>query len=63
MASPQFVHLSVGGVLHTTARDTLMREPSSRLALMARGVLPCPTTADGAALFIDRSPRFFQLSE
>ncbi|GBF88347.1 hypothetical protein Rsub_01059 [Raphidocelis subcapitata] len=61
MAAP-FVQLNVGGVLHTTTRDTLMREPSSRIALMARGVLPCPTTSDGA-LFIDRSPRWFQTSE
>jgi hypothetical protein len=58
----QFVQLNVGGVPHTTARETLMREPSSRLALMARGILPCPTGADGA-MFIDRSPRFFQISE
>lgn len=58
----QFVQLNVGGVPHTTTRETLMREPSSRLALMARGVLPCATGADGA-LFVDRSPRFFQTSE
>lgn len=56
------MQLNVGGVLHTTTRETLMREPSSRLALMARGVLPCPTGPDGS-LFIDRSPKFFQISE
>jgi hypothetical protein len=61
MASPPFVSLNVGGVVHTTARETLMREPSSRLALLARGVLFCPVGPDGL-LFIDRSPRFFQTS-
>lgn len=57
-----FVQLNVGGVLHTTSRETLLREPSSRLALMARGVLPCPAAQDGT-LLLDRSPRFFQTSE
>jgi hypothetical protein len=58
----QFVALNVGGVLHHTTRETLTREPSSRLALVARGVLPCAAAPDGA-LLIDRSPRFFQTSE
>ncbi len=41
------VTFCVGGQFFTTLRDTLLKEPSCRLALMARGVIP--STKDAQA--------------
>lgn len=58
MESP-LVCLNVAGCYFTTARETVLREPASKLALQVRGVLP--TLKDEAGhVFIDRDPRFFQ---
>lgn len=58
MESP-VVCLNVAGCYFTTARETILREPASKLALQLRGVLP--TLKDDAGhVFIDRDPRFFQ---
>lgn len=58
MESP-VVCLNVAGCHFTTARETVLREPASKLALQVRGVLP--TLKDDAGhVFIDRDPRFFQ---
>lgn len=58
MDSP-VVCLNVAGCYFTTARETVLREPASKLALQVRGVLP--TLKDDAGhVFIDRDPRFFQ---
>lgn len=57
-----YVMVNVGSMPHTTARDTLLREPASRLALLVRGVLPAQAAPDGS-LFLDRSPKHFQSSE
>lgn len=51
---------SVGGVHFSTARDTLLKEPTSRLALIARGILPAARDDEGT-VFLDRDPKYFQL--
>ena len=53
------ITLNVGGTHFTTSNRTLMQEPSSKLALTARGILPSATD-DGGHIFIDRDARFFQ---
>ncbi|KAG2501605.1 hypothetical protein HYH03_000110 [Edaphochlamys debaryana] len=54
------ISFNVGGQLFTTLRETLLREASSRLALIARGTYPCPR--DGLGHFLlDRDPKHFQL--
>ncbi len=47
------VRFNVGGQLFEALVGTVQREPSSRLALLSRGVLPAATDAQGA-IFIDR---------
>jgi len=56
MDSP-VVSLSVGGQHFASTRETLLREPASRLALLVRGVLP--SSKHDGKLFIDRDPRHF----
>ena len=53
------VTLNVGGTHFCTTQKTLMQEPSSKLALIVRGILPSATD-DGGHTFIDRDARFFQ---
>jgi BTB/POZ domain len=53
------VTVNVGGTHFTTTCKTLMQEPSSKLALIVRGILPSATD-DGGHTFIDRDARFFQ---
>ena len=55
----QIVTLNVGGTHFCTSCDTLQREPSSKLALITRGVLPSVPDEWGHT-FIDRDARFFQ---
>lgn len=52
--------LNVGGSPFCTLRETLLREPSSRIALLVRGILPASRDACGN-MFIDRDPRYFQV--
>ena len=59
MNSP-IVTLNVGGTHFTTTQDTLHKEPSSKLSLTVRGILPSATD-DGGHTFLDRDARFFQL--
>lgn len=59
-SSPAFVTFSVAGVKFTTSKDTLLKEPASRLALLQRGVLAAVTDSTGA-IFIDRDAKHFQL--
>jgi len=55
-----FVNFNLGGKYFTTTKDTVLREPSSRLALVVRGILP--STKDNTdAYFIDRDAKYFQL--
>lgn len=55
-----FVNFNLGGKYFTTTKDTVLREPSSRLALVVRGILP--STRDNTdAYFIDRDAKYFQL--
>ena len=56
MAMDGTVTFCVGGSFFTTLRDTLTKEPSSRLSLIARGTLPCTQDAQGV-YFIDRDPK------
>jgi hypothetical protein len=58
-APASFVTLCVGGTRFVCNRDTLLREPASRLALVARGVLPAQRDAAGV-LFVYRDPRHFR---
>jgi hypothetical protein len=58
MACP-IVTINVGGIHFSTSCETLQREPSSKLALIARGILPSPSD-DGGHVFIDRDARYFQ---
>ncbi len=44
---------NVGGQLFTTAKETILKEPSSQLALVVRGVAPSKQDVNGAH-FIDR---------
>lgn len=59
-ATASFVTFTVSGQRFTTAKDTLFKEPSSRLALLARGALPC-VKDDTGAIFLDRDSKYFQL--
>jgi hypothetical protein len=54
------VNFSVGGSTYTTIRETILKEPASRLGLLIRGVLPAVRDESGT-YFVDRDPRFFQL--
>lgn len=54
------VTLNVGGCLFSTTRDTVLREPASRLALIVRGILPSPRDEQGN-IFLDRDARHFQI--
>lgn len=56
----EFVCFNVAGQRFTTTRETILKEPASRLALMARGVLPVSKDESGA-IFIDRDAKYFQL--
>lgn len=58
--SSAFVTFNVAGHPFTTSRDTLLKEPASRLALMVRGVIPC-SKDDTGAIFLDRDAKHFQL--
>lgn len=51
---------NVSGQLFSTGTDTLLREPSSRLAAIARQTIPCIRDNQGN-YFLDRDPRWFQL--
>lgn len=51
---------NVSGQLFSTSTDTLLREPSSRLAAIARKTIPCIRDNQGN-FFLDRDPRWFQL--
>jgi hypothetical protein len=53
------VTINCGGCHFSTARETVLREPASKLALQVRGVLP-GLRDDAGHVFIDRDPRFFQ---
>ena len=55
-----FVNFNISGVQFITLRDTVLKEPTSRLALLVRGVLPSNLDKDGA-IFIDRDAKYFQL--
>lgn len=57
---PSFVIFNVAGQRFTTSSQTLLKEPSSRLALLARGVLPS-IKDDTGAIFLDRDSHHFQL--
>jgi hypothetical protein len=57
---PSFATFNVAGQRFTTNRDTLLKEPSSRLAMLVRGVLPC-IKDDAGAVFLDRDSKYFQL--
>jgi hypothetical protein len=57
---PSFVTFNVAGQRFTTSRDTLLKEPSSRLALLVRNVLPS-IKDDSGAIFLDRDSKHFQL--
>lgn len=57
---PAFVTFNVAGQRFTTSRDTLLKEPSSRLSMLVRGVLPC-IKDDAGAIFLDRDSKYFQL--
>ena len=50
----------VGGQQYSTIRETILKEPASRLGLLIRGVLPAVKDEAGT-YFVDRDPRFFQL--
>ena len=52
------VTINCGGCFYSTARETILREPSSKLALQVRGVIPVLKDQSGHT-FIDRDPRFF----
>eukprot|EP00879_Flechtneria_rotunda_P020592 GHRR01021668.1.p1 GENE.GHRR01021668.1~~GHRR01021668.1.p1 ORF type:complete len:426 (+),score=90.43 GHRR01021668.1:69-1346(+) len=54
------VSFNVAGNRFITSKDTVLREPASRLALLARGVLPISMDETGA-IFLDRDARYFQL--
>uniref|UniRef100_A0A383VK31 BTB domain-containing protein n=1 Tax=Tetradesmus obliquus TaxID=3088 RepID=A0A383VK31_TETOB len=56
----QFLNFNVAGHRFTTSKDTILKEPASRLALIARGVLPANKDEAGC-IFLDRDPRHFQL--
>lgn len=62
MADNGVTTFSVGGTLFTTSRETLFREPSSRLALIAKNAVPCVKDTNGA-YFIDRDGKHFQVRE
>lgn len=47
------VTFNVGGNFFTTSRDTVLKEPSSKLALIVRGVLSC-TQDSQSVFFLDR---------
>lgn len=51
--TPSFVTFNVAGQRFTTSKDTLLKEPASRLAMLARGVLPAMKD-DSGAIFLDR---------
>ncbi|PNH08087.1 BTB/POZ domain-containing protein KCTD17 [Tetrabaena socialis] len=53
------VSFNVGGQQFTTAKETLLKEGNSRLALVARGVLSSIKDPSGAIL-VDRDPKYFQ---
>jgi BTB/POZ domain len=53
-----FLTLNVGGQQFVTSMQTLTQEPSSRLALLARGALPGHLSGD--TLLIDRDPTHFR---
>lgn len=57
---PSFITFNVSGHQFTTSQDTLNKEPSSRLAMLVRGVLPA-IKDDAGALFLDRDSKYFQL--
>ena len=59
MASPDLLHLNVGGVLYTTTKATLSRYPNSMLGAMFNGSMPTSCDADGR-YFIDRDGTLFQ---
>lgn len=44
---------NIGGKFYTTQKETLLKSPSCRLALIVRGVLPCIQDEQGV-YFIDR---------
>jgi hypothetical protein len=48
----------VGGQQYSTIRETILKEPASRLGLLIRGVLPAVRDEVGT-YFVDRDPRFF----
>lgn len=54
------VTFNVGGTFYTTIKETILKEPASRLSLIVRGVLPCVKDEQGV-FFIDRDPKYFQL--
>lgn len=54
------VTFNVGGTPFTTVRETLLKEASSRLALIARGAVPALRDPSGV-YFIDRDPKYFQM--
>lgn len=58
--SSQFVNFNVSGTRFTTFKETVLREPASRLALLVREVLPVQKDEQGA-IFIDRDAKYFQL--
>lgn len=55
-----FICFNVAGNRFTTTKETILREPASRLALIARGVLPV-NRDDTGAIFLDRDAKHFQL--
>lgn len=54
------VTFNVGGTYYTTVKETVLKEPASRLSLLVRGVLPCVKDEQGV-YFMDRDPKYFQL--
>jgi hypothetical protein len=58
--SSAFVSFNISGVQFRTLRETVLKEPTSRLALLVRGVLPANLDTSGA-IFIDRDAKYFQL--
>ena len=59
VSSSSSVTFCVGGSFFTTLNETLAKEPSCRLSMMARGTLPCTKDIQGVIL-IDRDPKHFQ---
>jgi hypothetical protein len=55
------VAFNIGGQVFTTSRETLFREPSSRLALISKNAVPCYKDQLGT-YFIDRDGKHFAVS-